>query len=331
MGDAVIEHAPDAVELRVDFALSRWPGRGAAGGSAGGEGCDVNVARQRFSLLAVLHYLYERAGLNRWYPAMQGARNQGVLCKYLLAAAEDIHVKGERLADRLYVPEPWRAEAMEDIAARRRQKLAVLNAAAADGRFKMALVVGELKASEPAAVGQRLLIKHMPDAPLLMDAHAWARTQRLYGALMQAQDADAPRRPRLLVAALIHAAREQVYQIDTLAMMLTTDSYLPVDGLHEVPLLERLVGQQRAFLKPLHYGLRQAAGLPSAILLDSLDAAGQPVPAYVISAFADAGERSALESAASANAAAWVWHTDREMPELPGCTVACRRASTAAL
>jgi len=289
----------------------------------------VRVARQRFSLLAVLHYLYERAGLNRWYPAMQGARNQGMLCKYLLAAAEEIQVKGERLADRLYVPEPWRAEAMEDIAARRRQKLAVLHAAGSDGRFKMALVIGELKANELAAVGQRLLIKHMPDASLLMDARAWARTQRLYRALMQAQDADASRRPRLLVAALIHAAREQVYQIDTLAMMLTTDSYLPVDVLHEVPLLERLVGEQRAFLKPLHYGVRGAA-LPSALLLDSIDAAGRPVPAYVISAFADAGERSALESAASANAAAWMWQMDREMPELPRCTVVLGRRTSAA-
>jgi hypothetical protein len=331
IGDAVIEHAPDAVELRVDFPLSRWPGRRVAGGVAGGEGCDVHVAQQRFGLLAVLHYLYERAGLNRWYPAMQGARNQGVLCKYLLAAAEEIRIKSERLADRLYVPEPWRAEAMDEIAARRRHKLAVLHAAGADGRFKLALVVGEFKGSEPAAVGRRLLVKHMPDAPLIIEAHAWARAQRLYGALMQAQEADASRRPKLLVAALIHAAREQVYQVDTLAMMLATDTYLPVDGPHELPLIERLVDEQRAFLKPLHYGLRQAAELPSALLLDSLDAAGRPVPAYVISAFANANERSALESAARANAAAWVWHTDREMPALPRRTIARgKRASTAA-
>jgi hypothetical protein len=243
IGDAVIEHAPDAVELRVDFPLSRWPGRQVAASSAGAGGCDVHVAPQRFSLLAVLHYLYERARLNRWYPAMQGARNQGVLCKYLLAAAEEIQVKGERLADRLYVPEPWRAEVMDDIAARRRQKLAVLHAAGADGRFKMALVVGELKASEPAALGRRLLLKHMPDAPLLMEARAWARTQRLYGALMQAQEADTLRRPKLLVAALIHSVREQVYQVDTLALMLATDTYLPVDGPHELPLIERLVDE----------------------------------------------------------------------------------------
>jgi hypothetical protein len=277
----------------------------------------------------VLHYLYERAGLNRWYPAMQGARNQGVLRKYLLAAAEEIRVKGERLADRLYVPEPWRAEAMEEIAARRRQKLAVLRDADADGRFKMALVVGELKASEPAPVGRRLMIKHMPDAPLLMDARAWMRTERLYGALLQAQDADMSRRPKVLVAALIHAAGEQVYRVDTLAMMLITDTYLPVDGLLEVPLIVRLVDEQRAFLKPLHYGLRRSAALPSVLLLDSLDAAGRPVPAYVISAFADAEERSALENAARANAAAWVWHTDREMPALPRCTITRnRRAPT---
>jgi hypothetical protein len=39
------------------------------------------------SLRALLHFLYERAGFNRWYPAMEGRRNQGVLHKYLCEAA----------------------------------------------------------------------------------------------------------------------------------------------------------------------------------------------------------------------------------------------------
>ena len=46
------------------------------------------------SLHALMHFLFERAGFNRWSPAMEGKRNQGVLHKYLMNAAEDVMVKG---------------------------------------------------------------------------------------------------------------------------------------------------------------------------------------------------------------------------------------------
>ena len=38
---------------------------------------------------------------------MEGKRNQGVVHKYLLEAAEDILIKGVPLAQRLYVPEAF--------------------------------------------------------------------------------------------------------------------------------------------------------------------------------------------------------------------------------
>jgi hypothetical protein len=316
----------------VDFPLSRWPGRGggATSGVPAADAGSVHAARQRLSLLAVLRYVYERAGLNRWYPAMHGVRNQGVLHKYLLGAADEIQVKGERLSERLYVPEPWRAEAMAEIAERRRRKLAMLQRPGEDGRFNMALVIGEHKAHEPAPGGHKLVIKHMPDAPLLLDVRAWGRAERKHGGLLQALDADAERKPRLLLAALVYAAREQVYQVDTLALMLASYEYLPLDGVHELPLIERLVGEQRAFLKPLRYGVRDAALLPTALLLDSLDAAGRPLPLYVISAFAPREQRAALAACAAASAGSWVWHTERDMPALPACTVQRARRPAAA-
>ena len=62
------------------------------------------------SLRAVMHYLFERAGFNRWTPAMEGKRTQAVLHRYLLEAARGIETKGVQLSDRLYVPEPFREE-----------------------------------------------------------------------------------------------------------------------------------------------------------------------------------------------------------------------------
>jgi hypothetical protein len=45
-------------------------------------------------------------------------------------------------------------------------------------------------------------------------------------------------------------------------MMLTTDQWTPLDGLHELPLVEALQREQQAFIKPLKYDARTAAASP---------------------------------------------------------------------
>ena len=82
--------------------------------------------------------------------------------------ADDLLAKGLRLGERLYVPEPFSETARFDAAERRREKLAVLRPR--NGQSPLAIVIGELKASDAIALGRRAWIKHMPDAPLLVAA-----------------------------------------------------------------------------------------------------------------------------------------------------------------
>ena len=95
VGEAIVEHYPDHVEIRTDFPFSRVSGKAMPRGEANGEPPAVNAPRKRMSLRAVLHFLYHRAGLNRWYPAMEGRRSQGVIKKYLELAAAGVTLKGE--------------------------------------------------------------------------------------------------------------------------------------------------------------------------------------------------------------------------------------------
>lgn len=315
VGDAIIEHSPDRVEVRIDFPISRLPGRAIQRGEVISDPAEVHAGRKRMSLRALLHYLYQRAGFNRWYPAMEGRRNQGVLHKYLTEAAAGVIVKGERLDERLYVPEPFRAEVKEEIGERRRCKLGLLHSSKDDVQFKMGILVGEYNGSEPTNFGRRITIRHMPDVPLFMERKAWQRVERIHGAMLQARDADVARKPRVLMAALIYAMREHVYAVDTLSMMLTTDQWIPVEGLHELPLIEALQREQRAFMKPLRYDARTAAIFPNVLLLDC---GRSPVPLHVISPFAEAKEMALKQRALLASGATtWVWHTDKEMPPLP--------------
>lgn len=314
VGEAIIEHSPDSVEVRTDFAMSRVPGRAVPRGEVVIDPAEVHAPRRRMSLRALLHFLYERAGFNRWYPAMEGRRNQGVLHKYLCEAARGVTVKGASLDERLYVPEPFRAEFKDEIGERRRKKLALLLSPEDAVQFKMAIIIGEFKDSEQTAFGRRIAVKHMPDVPLFIDTKAWERVERSYAAILQARDADVPRKPRVMMAALVYAKREHVYQVDTLSMMLTTDQWIALDGLHELPLVEALQREQRVFMKPLRYDARSGAGFANILLLDS---GKVPVPLHVVSPFMEPRERATKERLLAGNREAWVWVTGEEMPCLP--------------
>ena len=314
MGDSIIERSPESVELHVDFPLARLPGR-ATGGRAAREPTEISAPRHRMSLRAVMHYLFERAGFNRWYPAMEGKRTQAVLHRYLLEAAEGIQTKGVRLAERLYVPEQFRAEHKTEIADRRRGKLAILQSPEDDSYFKMALVLGEYKGEEASPSGRKVWLRHMPDAPLFIDAKAWQRIERAYGATLEARAADTKTRQRVVLCALIYAKREHTYQIDTTSFMLTTENWIPIEGIHEADLVWALTEQRRRFVKPLRYDARSVAPFPNVLLLDT---GAKPTPLHVVSALSDPNDRAAKEKAIKAEGpTVWVWYTDKPMPRLP--------------
>lgn len=312
IGEAVLEREPGRIELRVDFPWTRSIGRSVTRGVQQ-ESADVTAPKRRMSLRALMHYLFERAGFNRWSPAMEGRRNQGVLHKYLLEAAREISVKGVPLVDRLYVPEPFNEAVRAEAANRRRERLAVLQPQ--DGQHPLAVLMGEFKASEPCSAGRRVWIKHLPDTPVLVQLKTWERLERRHAALLEARDADQGSAARVMMAALIRARREHTYEIDVATMMLTSEHWIPVEGVHELPLVRALVAQHRRFIKPLRYDAKSAAAFPNFLLLDVGDL---PIALHVISPFMDAQELRVKEKAvATAEAGLWTWNTAEPIPTLP--------------
>lgn len=118
-----------------------------------------------------------------------------------------------------------------------------------------------------------------------------------------------------MLAALIRARREHTYEIDLASLMLTSEEWIPLEGVHEAALVRALVAQGRRFVKPLRYDARTAAGFANAILLD---AGAEPVPLHVLSAFmnpADSEAKSRLVE--SSLGRAWAWSTDGRLPDFP--------------
>ena len=312
MGEAVLERDSGQIELRVDFPWARTCGRGVAR-SEPRDVTEVGVAPRRMSLRALTHYLFQRAGFNRWSPAMEGKRSQGVLRKHLQEAAKDLTVKGVALADRLYVPEAFSEATHFEAAQRRRTKLAVLRPD--DVQAPLAIVLGEFKSVDSTASGSRVWIKHMPDAPLLVANKTWERMVRVFAPLFEARDADSGHKARLIMTALIRARREHTYELDAASMMLTSAHWIPVEGVHELPLIDALVVAHRRFIKPLRYDARRDVAFPNVLLLDS---GPQAVPLHVISPFMSIEERRAREAAISgARSALWSWRTTDPLTALP--------------
>lgn len=316
-GSAVLEQETGRTELRVDFPWTRRPGRGSSPASATFPGQVESTAR-RMSLRALMHFLFDRAGFNRWTPAMAGRRSWGVIRKYILEAAEQIDVAGGPLTDRLFVPEVFDEGAKAEAARRRREKLAVLKPR--DGTTPLALVIGEFKAVDEAEEGRRVWIRHMPDAPLLVEGRLWQRLARRHAPLFEARDADTGLRVRLIVAALIRARREATYEIDAASLMMTSEHWIPVEGVHELPLIDALVTQHRRFLKPLRYDAPGAETFANALLLD---AGPEARPLHLLSPYMDERARALKQRAIrGVSPDPWVWETDKPIPSLPAIRAA---------
>lgn len=244
--------------------------------------------------------------------AMAGKRSQGVLHKYLLRAAEQVTVKGVVLGERLYVPEQFNEATHAAAAQRRRERLGVLRPH--DGVAPLAMVLAEFKSAEACPGGYRIWLKHMPDAPLLAAAKTWERIARAYAPTLEARDGDHGQRVRAVMAALIRARREHTYEIDTATLVLASEQWIPVEGIHELPLVQALVDAGRYFIKPLPYDARCGAAFANALLLDTGAAA---LPLHVFSPFMTLREREAKTATMRAAGGGWVWSTDEPMPPLP--------------
>src|SRR5439155_1808094 len=143
LGEAIIERGPDGVELRLDFPLTRRIGRSFATADSKPPS-EVTVARKTLSLRGLLHYLWQRAGFNRWYPRMQGKRSYWVIRKHLIQACDEVETKGLRLSERLFIPEQCSLDRAAEITQRHKEALSTLLSPDADVQFKMMIAIGQL-------------------------------------------------------------------------------------------------------------------------------------------------------------------------------------------
>ena len=303
---------PGITTLRLDFALSKSPGKAPPATSAAVHDT-VKSDGSRLTLRGTLHYLWDEAGFTKWSPAMAGKRSWFIIRKYLLQAAEGKTVKGASLSDLLFIPEEFSAEHKSEIA---RRRTAVFAKAAAPEKGPRPLLMGiaEVKDMGAARYGSKLTFKHLADCPFMLADDIYKRMVKRFeveiGLWTAFEDC------HLMAIFVFGVGATGIPTVEALALMLVNEGWLPFESLPEKALIDALAFDHRRFTKCMRYNLSPSRPLANVVVTDS---APQATAMYITSADVSESYATARDELISdSKLAHWLWSpADGDMPALP--------------
>jgi hypothetical protein len=313
-GEAIIENVEDGTTaLKLGFSLSKMSGRAAPVTSEGSDASEAKTDGAKLTLKAMLHFLWDRAGFNRWRPAMAGRRNWAVLRKFLLDAAAASMAKGRPLDHSLYIPEMFDAK-REDAIVRRRAELLSRAIQSNGKRRSLAILIGEVKEIAPSRIGGRLVVKHAPRFPFMLAEDVERRMRRAFANELALWDANAE--SHLVAVATFGIGATGVATVEAIALIAVNENWIPVETNYEAMLIERLTKSGGSFVKSMRYNL--PPGQPMASLVITR-AGGEPTALYLVPDDADAAFHERLEELIDESGMpAWMWDIGSgSIPDLP--------------
>ena len=260
-GSAIQRIENNRISLRFDFALSRngsqiKPGEPREKTSAVSSG-------KRLTLRGTLHYLWEEARLNRWFPAMAGRRNWFVIQKHLMLAADAKEAKRAPLKTLLYIPEFFDSERKAEIRQRRLARLAPI---AQSGGKQLMLLIAEVSKIEKGRFGYVLIAKHLPDFTFSMSEDLNKSYEKIFAKVLGLWNF--VQNSHLVAIATFAMTPAGTPEIQEISTMLTTANWLPIENSYDNELIELLTEQKRSFVKTLRYNLSKEEPIATAMLTD---------------------------------------------------------------
>lgn len=310
LGSAITEDpATGETTLRLDFALTKMPGRSQMP-PAGSECDSVASDGSKLSLRSLLHYLWDQAELTKWHPGFSGKRTWATVHRHLLQAAENKLTRGDDLRTRLYVPEPFDLSQRDAINARRLAQWQ--HAVAAPGKpQRLILLIGEIKEIAPARYGYKVVVKHVPDQTLAIDEQLYRRLGRRFApelALWAASEDI-----HMITIAIFGVGSTGVPAICEMSLMPVTRQWLPVADGFERQLVDRLVKEDRSFVKGLQYNVSRRDQIASATLTDC---EGQAPMLFITQE--DQQDNGSPVEPRGAMGSTWLWNPASDtVPSLP--------------
>jgi len=314
VGSAIVENPLTGVTaLRLDFPMTKLPGHHVQP-AAGSASSSVASQGQKLGLRALLHYLWDQAELTHWKPGFAGRRNWATVRRHLLQAAENKTTHGQPLQDSLYIPEVFSVEQRDGISRRRIRQWTQTTQSPGAPQHLM-LLIGEVKEISPTRFGYKVVIKHVPDQAFGVDEGLFRRLSRCFDRELALWGTSEDL--HLLAIATFRLADSGIPCIIELSLCAATTQWLPIEDKAEQLLIEKLVNDERSFIKCLRYNLPASKVMPSASLTDC----GASPQLLVISRPATDGadlEKDFKQIAPIDGPPPWIWQTsNQDMPSLP--------------
>ncbi len=175
------------------------------------------------------------------------------------------------------------------------------------------VLIAEVKTIQASRHGHKLLLKHMPDAPVFLDEDLHHRMTRRFAGELDLWTAD--EHGHLIAIATFAVGRGGCATAQQIALMPTTQQWLPCSDPYTKVLLDSLVEQRRRFRVALRFSLPAADPLPAVVLTDT----DRPAPLHLCTDEPAAPASGSLDACGE-----WVWNVADALPALP------TRASAAA-
>lgn len=310
LGQAIVEDIEDgSTSLNLDYVMSKGATRKAPA-SSDKESDTVRTDGKKLTLRGTLHYLWHKAQLDRWYPAMEGKRSWNVVRREILNAAIGVSAKGENLTDLLYVPETFSLDYKDEIVARRNKHTS--RAIVRDKKKDFMMVIGEVKSFEVARYGHKAIIKHLPDFHFMIADDLWKRMNKWFELELELQSM--LDNIHLIMMGTFSIGVSGFASLETMTLMVVDEHWLPFENKPEYDLINLLVREKRQFTKGLRYNMDSKRPLATV----SLNDAENPTAMYVLPQVRNDDYEAAFELLIEeSHMDNWIYDLDSTMPELP--------------
>ena len=261
-----VDETSDTAHLTLAFPLTQSGKRMAPPPMAGSPQTEVNDKPGKLTLLALMQLLWHEAGLTTWVPAMAGKRSWYIVRREILKAARQMEAKGFRLADRLFVPEPFSLQHKEEISARHGEFLNRFTPIPGQPKA-LGILIAPLKAHTATAYGGKLTFTHLPEMPVFVSGEMYARIcEKFAGRLILADQLEGA---KPILAGLMGYSESGYPQLHEAALMVVTPEWLPVESARDAQVIAALVEQKRRFQRQLRFTLKADAPIATAVLTDT--------------------------------------------------------------
>jgi Protein of unknown function (DUF1173) len=244
---------------------------------------------------------------------MQGKRNWFVIRKYLISAAANKIANGWSLANILYIPESFRADKKDEIRERRAGQM-MTAATPQNGGRRLMLAIGEVKQITASRYGHKIVLKHSPDFPFMINEDLHERLEKRFAAPLGVWGAMED--VHLMLIGTFGVSAAGIAAFEEVALMTVTAQWLPMEHVFDKALIDTMVRENRRFVTGLRYNLPSTRPLACIVACDTNP---QPTAMYIVPPGVSDEYNVALNALVEeSKLACWVWRAGAAgMPALP--------------